>query len=411
MIKNKFILFTIISLVVNDAINYISWTADSTMGSATYITALLNYISLFIILSIAFKSKWNDEIPKLIKNLYKLWIFWSVVNLIRGAFLASDYWDWKLLFLSATFFTLVSLAFILGRDLDIVQIIFKFVFKYLFPFGFLLIPLALVTNEELYSRIMIPISLFLLFLPFVKFKWKLLLLIVMVTSVLLVLEFRSNIAKIAFSLILLLAYSLRTHIRQSWLQLTHFLLFAIPVVLFILGVTNNYNIFEETGQEAGNSTSISQHGEDDNLLTDSRTFLYVEVLGSLDRSNDWLIGRSSIGSYMSDFFYDEGGAMKGKRYGCEVGILNILLQYGIVGVLCYFLLLFVVSRYAIKYSNNFLAKMIGLFIAFRWTYSFVEEYTQYDLNFYFFWIAIGLVSSSKFRNMTDNEIRNYFELL
>jgi len=32
------------------------------------------------------------------------------------------------------------------------------------------------------------------------------------------------------------------------------------------------------------------------------------------------------------------------------------------------------------------------------------------MNFYFFWIAIGLVSSYSFRTMNDEEIRNYLKL-
>jgi hypothetical protein len=108
--------------------------------------------------------------------------------------------------------------------------------------------------------------------------------------------------------------------------------------------------------------------------------------------------------------FDPLGNGRNIRYGCEVGILNTLLMNGIVGIVIYFLLLSVVSFTAINKSNNMLAKMLGLFITFRWTYSFVEEFTNYDLNFYFFWIAVGFVSSESFRNMTDEEIIDYFKL-
>ncbi|MNU07373.1 hypothetical protein D3C72_2529360 [compost metagenome] len=42
-------------------------------------------------------------------------------------------------------------------------------------------------------------------------------------------------------------------------------------------------------------------------------------------------------------------------------------------------------------------------------FSFVEEFTQYDMNFYFFWLAIGLASSNEFRSMNDNELKNWFK--
>ena len=52
--------------------------------------------------------------------------------------------------------------------------------------------------------------------------------------------------------------------------------------------------------------------------------------------------------------------------------------------------------------------MLGLFIASRFLLSFIEEFTQYDINFYFFWIAIGLVSSTQFRAMSDQQLKTYF---
>ena len=150
---------------------------------------------------------------------------------------------------------------------------------------------------------------------------------------------------------------------------------------------------------------------EENLLGDTRVFLYHEVLSTMNNRINWLIGGGSSAYYDSVWFYDDGGTMKGKRYGTEVGILNILLRYGIIGVLLYGLLLFNVSRIAITQSNNRLAKMIGLLIAFRWLLSFIEEYTQYDLNFYFFWLIMGLVSTSFFRKMNDKQIRKYLQAI
>jgi hypothetical protein len=256
---------------------------------------------------------------------------------------------------------------------------------------------------------MIPISLFILFFPFLKLKWKILLLIVSATSVLMSIGFRSNIIKLSFSVLLLLIFYLRNFIRLSWIRFALFALFALPLIFFTLAITNKYNLFQEISKDE-DYTRINRLGKEENLTMDTRTFLYAEVFTSIHNSGNWIIGNSAAGSYQSTWFYNDGGAIEGKRYGCEVGILNILMRFGIIGVIIYFLLLYNVSYYAIMHSSNILSKMLGLFIAFRWTYSFVEEYTQYDLNFYFFWIAIGLASSVQFRRMNDLEIRKYFEL-
>lgn len=407
----KLIIFTLISLIIIESLSYIVSVEAINLGNSTLISLALSYISILILIFIAYKESFGYfEIPNSIKDLYLIWLFWNVFNLLRGALLAADYWEWKDLIYSGVSFSLIPLVFFLGKNIKIALITFRFVIKYLFLYGFVFIPLTLVTNEELYSRLMIPVSLMILFIPFLKFKWKVLVVIVAIVSIVMVIGFRSNVIKIIFSILLLTSWYFRNYINRYWLSLAHFSLFAIPIILFSLAISGHYNIFEETAKEEGYKT-INQAGEEENLMDDTRTFLYVEVLSSLDQTNDWIIGKSAMGSYQSDWFTDDGGAMNGKRAGCEVGMLNILLRNGMIGVLIYFLILFTVSRYAIIHSSNYLSKMIGLYIAFRWTYSFVEEFTLYDLNFYFFWIAIGLASSARFRNMDDQEITSYFELI
>lgn len=407
----KSILFTLIALVIIDVIRYLSWVGDLAGGYATYILTFLFYVSIGIFIKIAYTVGFgSNNIPKSIQNLFKLWLFWNIFSLIRGGFLASDYWDWKFLLFSSLSFSLIPLVFFLGKDLLVTKTIFKLTLKYLFQFGFLFIPLTLVTNEELYSRLMIPISLFILFIPYLKFKWKLLIIIVATISILMVVGFRSNIIKSGFSVLLLLIFYFHNYIKQGWLRLIHLSLFAIPILMLTLAVMDSYNVFSQTEEEEEGYSTTNKVGEEENLMIDTRTFLYVDIFTTLENSGNWLFGEGAAGSYQSDWFYDDGGAIQGKRFGCEVGILNNLLRNGIIGVILYFLLLYAVSFLAIQHSANILSKMLGLFIAFRWTYSFVEEFTQYDLNFFFFWIAIGLVSSINFRRMTDSEIINYLEL-
>jgi hypothetical protein len=407
---SKIILFTLVAVVLTDSFKYISFVGALNVENATLISAVLNYLSIGLLSFIAYKEGFaKGDVPKRIQNLIKIWLFWNIFNLIKGSLTAVDYWDWKVLLLSGVSFSFIPLTFFLGKNISIARLIFKYIITYLFVFGFLFIPLSFSTNQELYSRLMIPISLFILFIPYLKYKWRLLVIIVAVISIAMVIEFRSNLIKIAFSVFVLLIYYFRNIIRVSWIRLAHLSLFAIPIIFFTLAVTNRYNIFKEISKDEGYTTT-NNLGEEENLTSDTRTFLYVEVFNTINNSGSWFFGSGAAGSYQSDWFYNDGGAINGKRYGCEVGMLNILLRYGLVGVIIYFLILFIVSFQAIKNSSNILSKMLGLFVAFRWTYSFVEEYTQYDLNFYFFWIVVGLISSLQFRRMNDLEVRNYFKL-
>ncbi len=403
----RLLIFVIIATVVTDTLRLISWSATINVGFSTYISTFLNYLSLCLIIHIIIKSIKAYHIPFSIKLFFNIWLLWNIVNIIRGGFLASDYWDWKFLLLTSLGFSLISLVFYIGNNPFFVRGILLLYLKYIFLLGFILIPLSFVTNHELYSRIMIPVSFFIVFIPYLNFKWKILILIVATTSILVVIDFRTNIIKIIFSLLILGIFFIRKYFMNSWIRIVHFIIFASPLLLLFLGITGSFNIFSRMSSSSDYMMTNSQ-GKERNMAVDTRTFLYVEVFKSMDNTTDWIVGKSASGSYHSDWFYNIGGAMEGKRYRCEVNILNILLYHGIIGVIIYFLLLYNISLTAIKKSNNMLSKMLGLIVASRWALSFIEEFTQFDLNFFFFWLILGLVSTTFFRQLTDNELKKYF---
>lgn len=413
MKSNKFIYYILLATVIIDSIRRIANAGFVITGVQTYYSAFLNYTVLFIMIYNARKSNLSSIIPKEIGVFLKLWLVINIVNLLRSFFVVVDYWDWKYLMLSGFSFALIPLAFFYGIDLRYAKTIFKFVLKFLFPLGFLIIPLALLTDPQLYPRLMIMVSFFILFIPYLKPKYKMLIIVVAGASILIALGYRTNAVKILFSLLLLMSWNFRTLIRNSWLGIWRTAIFIAPVLLFILAVFYNYNIFQEVSssyQGYNVETEWSASGVR-NIVDDTRSFLYVEVLSQLEYNNSWLLGESAVGSYKSNVFFNTGGAMGSDRYETEVGFLNILFKYGLLGILVYFLLLYNVSKFAIFSSNNFLSKMIGLTIVFRWTLMFVEEYTQFDLNFFFFWVMVGLVSSNSFREMTDSEITDYFKAI
>ena len=174
-----------------------------------------------------------------------------------------------------------------------------------------------------------------------------------------------------------------------------------------MAVSGTFNVFAEISDSKELAITTNEvSGE--TLGGDSRTFLYVEVLQSIKNNGNFIFG-SGMGTGYESFLIDvSNGTYNNKRYTSEVGILNNLLQTGLIGVLIYFIVLFKVSYTAISQSSNMLSKILGLYISFRWLLYFIEEFTQYDLNFYFFWLAIGLVSSGKFRTMNDKQIKNLF---
>jgi hypothetical protein len=409
MKHKKLILYLLIFVAIADILLNLGIVGFND-ESFTPVSFIVKYLALAIIIYFSSKSNWNNDIPTIITILLKTFLVWNIFTIIRGLFLAADYWDWKFLLLSSMPFFLIPLAFFLGNNFYLARLIFKYILKYFFTFGFLLIPLAIATNRELYSRLMIPVSIFILFIPYLKPKWRKLILLVAIVSILVVIDFRTNIIKTTISLLILLLYYFRKYVLKSWIKVIHIVIFALPLLLLYLGTSDQYNIFANTSQN--NNYSIkAQKGDlgNENLAADTRTFLYVEVLTSLVKNGTLLIGEGASGKYKSDYF-DIFADHRG-RYGSEVGFLNVLLYSGIVGVIIYFLILFLSSYYAINNSNNFLCKMLGLLIAGKWLLFFIEEFTTFDLNMLFTWVLIGLVCTREFRLMTDGDLKTFFKVL
>ena len=301
--------------------------------------------------------------------------------------------------------------FLLASNIRLAQLFFKYVLKFLFSLGFLIIPISLVTNHQLYSRLMIPVSVFIVFIPYLRPKWRVLVLAVMIVSILIVIDFRTNIVKSVISLLICSLYFIRRFVVKSWIKTLHITIFATPLIFLALAVTGSFNIFKSTSEIKNSSLEVKSkkqgYGDEESLTADTRTFLYVEVFKSLLTTGNLVVGEGGSGKYKSDYF-DTVGDHRG-RYSSEVGFLNVLLYSGIIGLIIYFLILFLSSYYAIYKSNNFLCKMLGLLISARWSLFFIEEFTSFDLNTLFTWITIGLVSSIAFRSLTDNELKLYFK--
>ena len=80
-------------------------------------------------------------------------------------------------------------------------------------------------------------------MPFLKSKWKFLILIVTVISISLAIGFRANLMKIFISFSLLSIYYFPGILRLKFIKTIHLILFLGPVILFGLGVSGAFNIF------------------------------------------------------------------------------------------------------------------------------------------------------------------------
>jgi hypothetical protein len=370
----------------------------------TGIFSALVYISLFVLAGYAIRAEASREMSPVIFYTYFLLLGWACVGLARGFMEASGYLDYKMLLLGTGPFVMVTMALFVGLRTDCVHDVLSFLLRVQLLFGFLFIPLSLELCDELYSRLMIPSWLLILLLPYMKRKWRILTLIVAVTSIVVCIHFRTNIIRTVFALGLLLLFRIHILAGVKWLKTYVAIIFCIPLIFAYLASTGSLSLFDSVMNSSfaeKNNVSVSMNNDVDmSMFGDTRTLIYVELLSTLASTDSYITGMGGCAHYDSNRFDMDRGQS-------EVGILNILLYYGVIGVALLGLLLLFVAYQAVGNSNNSLVKMIGLFIIFRWPCFFVEEFTIYDTNMFFLWLSVGIASCKTFREMTDSQIKAY----
>jgi len=341
--------------------------------------------------------------------LIKLYVSWNIICMVRGAFVAENYWEWKFLIATSLFLLLPLLAYT-ATNATSIQIIVKTWFKYGLFIYLLFSPF--IWGDGV-GKFLIPISFLLLFFSILNWKWKIIAVLVSVFVITFDITARSNVLKFAIPLLIGNLYYFRKILSVKILNLSRLLLLFLPFVFFFMGVSGIFNVFkmdEYLGEDyIVSSNSKSGAFAEESLTTDSRTLLYEEVLGSAVRNVYVLFGRTPARGNDSASFGETTSLTlntgKMERFSNEVSILNIFTWLGLMGVVLYFLIFFRATYLAINQSNNFFMKLIGLNISFRWAYGWVEDFSNFDLSNIFLWIMIGICFSESFRKMTNQEFR------
>lgn len=396
-------LATFICILIGDMFWFASITG---VYGNTNLVAALNLVSVTCLLVLSLKFSWKDKTPSNGLLVFVLFMAWGLFSFVRGALNAQDYWDWKILLLGYSFSISVPLAMVVGLNYKITAKTFRFILK-LFLLGFVLIPFSRTTNYEFYARAMMAVSLLILFVPYLKYKWRVLIFVVAMISISMDFSYRANLLRVLMSAGLLSVFFGRHLIKVSTLNFATGVLFCLPLVFLHLGVSGKFNVFTENAFDYVVATGNDSNTAKADLSNDTRTFLYVEVLSSmLERDSSFMFGEGGGAAYRTYAFGTQTLNERG-RYSSEVGFLNTLLYSGAIGVLLYSAVLFTAAYYAINHSNNYLCKTLALFLAGHWVLFFIEDITRLDLNFYLIWVAVGLCLSKQFRALTDVEIKQF----
>lgn len=369
-------------------------------------TAISWMLSTSVLIILFFSMMYfYDDINKKNTRVITCFFIWIVICIVRGFFVAENYWDIKALITNAFGLLLIVIAYSATNKV-IVQTILLYYVKYALP---LFLFLIILINPDAYGFYLVPVSFLLLFIPALTRRDRVVLLFFTAIVFVADLGARSNVVKFAMPAIILLVYYFRDYLSNFILEIVRLVLIITPIVLFILGVTGVFNVFHTTdylGEQNITKTAYDGTQYEENLAGDTRTFIYEEVITSALKNDYWILGRTPARGNDSASFGADSFALtqRYERIANEVGIANVFTWMGGVGVALYFLVFFRASFLAVNRSNNIYAKMLGIYVAFRWLFSWIEDVNNFTLNYFMLWIMIGMCFSASFRLMTDYEV-------
>ncbi|WP_372773929.1 hypothetical protein [Mangrovibacterium sp.] len=397
---NKHHIFPALVLILT-FISVNQWNRIQVMNTAFYwlISLLILVTAIWYYQIIFYPKNRNNYI------VVKLFLLTALIGSIRGAFIAENYWEFKQLFDGIFSLSLPLLVYpfyspvVVGRTLR-------------FWLKFALIPFVLIFIWSLttvaYHFYLGPIFVLGMFVPLMRKQWQIVFIALMALMLFVDLGARSQVIKTFVVLLLSSAVYFRRSIPLNLFKIGHTFLFIFPIVLLFLGISGTFNIFEDLSSNQGKYVEkrmVNGKMVEEDIAGDTRTFIYEEVIGSALRNQYVLFGRSPArgndSAWFGREFAEDLGTGKYERHKNEVCFPNVFTWLGITGMLLYCIIYFQSSFLAVYRSRNIYMKIIGIFIAFRFAYGWVEDFNRMDIMNVSLWMLIGIGYSEKFRNMTN----------
>ena len=402
-----------ITLILLAAISANQWSKMPVGNTAfEYLVYSLFYLSIgHIIVKNKIKLHSSTYIIVLV------FLIWAAIGSIRGFFVAENYWENKALFYNTCIVFMPLLVYVLNEPSLLRQSI-----RWWLCFGLAAYGLFFYFQVGLTQFYLGPLYFIACFIPFSKNRIAQVVLLALLFA-LTTYNYQDNRSQLIKGLITfgtIFAIWVSCLIPKFILKLLHLALLIAPMVLLYLGLTGQYNIFEEISEEnAGQNTiEVIEEGEivEYDLMSDTRTIIYEEVLMSAIR-NDYIVTGRTLARGNDTFAYSDASEdMMQQRYDDTVKIErsmnelcfpNIFTWLGIIGMVLYAGIYIVASFQAVYFSRNRYIRIFGVVTAAYFAYGWVENATAVDTLNVTYWMFISICMSPYFRKMTNEEFKKW----
>lgn len=330
-----------------------------------------------------------------------VYLFFVVIGLVFGANAAEGYWGWKAFFVNGISLLLPAAAFI---SVDVLKVgcAIAALLKVTIPASMIIF---FYITPDAYGFCLPFLAFFVLAYPFLR-PWVCILIFSLVGFVVFSdIGARSTAIKNLLPFLLVVLYFVNSYIRIKIINFLRVVFMFLPFILFYLAVSGVFNIFNIGDYVSGYYESSG--GSD--LSSDTRTALYREAIETSDIYDSWFFGRTPARGVETQIFSsiaDLTGLTE--RTSGEVAIINLFTWLGFVGVFLYFAIFYSATWLSVNRSRNDFSKILGLYVSFRWAYSWVEDTNNFSLSYIFLWVVLGLCFSSGFRSLSNSEVSVWF---
>lgn len=370
----------------------------------------LIYLALFItsiccIRKIIYKSK-NYII-------IKSTLLWMLISIVHGLFVADNYWAFKSL-VGTSIVLLFPIFIYLFSDIRMVSIFFSGWLKYALPLSIVLLPIM---STDSYGIYLAPISFLLLFYKYIPTKWKIITIVALLISIS---DFgaRSILLKFGSMSILGLSLFFRMKLSTKQLNIICVALFLAPITFLALASLNIFNIFKiekSINKKYEITKRIQGEVVNENLLADTRTAIYQDVIMSSITNQTVLFGTSpasgaEVRGFTDQILTQTKGVVK-VRTKNEIGFLNMYMWCGIIGAFLFLLIYAYACHLAINHSKNYFVQLIGLYIAIRWIIFWIEDIQDYYIDNILLYIFLAICYSPNFRQLSNRGLIQFIQAI
>lgn len=339
------------------------------------------------------------------KYIILFYIAYTIFEYIRGFFNIDGWRDYVYLY-NGLFHLIIFPSWILLARPQYIMVLWKSFMTIGIIMSIILALFPPTHGMHTMAHNMLWLNVFIFMYPYIKRKYYILILAAALFIITFDLNRRSIMLGYLIPTMILLGYLfLQKYIFQ---KIFYYLGVLLPLICLLLFYTKTFNIFQYL--EESNKEVVLQKDGGRPVFTDSRTGIYEDVTRDVLKAKEWwkpYIGLGGNGKTKVEANGASSFGFEGLRSTQESGMLNFIQHGGLLGLIAYGLLITVSAYLSMFKSRNDFMRMLGLFLVFKFAYSFIEDELDFSGHVIAQFLWIGMGYNKSFRNMTDNKMKLY----